>query len=171
MKSVSVLGLVWLVVGCTGTSFLGDGAGTGGGVNGQGGSAGIQGSGGSAGAWSPCTGLACGTPCNMAACPPSQEACPTIYAPGYCDENGACVQENVQCTIEDPCASKACGDSCVPPCPSGQACPTVMGYCGENGACTLAYPVCNGTCQVDSDCRGSHCHSNYHQKAIGSYRA
>jgi hypothetical protein len=154
MKSVSVLGLVWLVVGCNGTSFLGDGAGGDSGVVGQGGSAGAVGTGGSGGAWSPCAGLACGTSCNLAACPQSQQACPAIYAQGYCDQNGTCTQNQPQCTVENPCTGKACGDTCTPPCPAGQACPAVLGYCGENGSCTLAYPVCSTspTCQLDTDC-------------------
>jgi len=150
MKSVSVLGLIWLVVGC-GVSYLGDGAETDGGVAGQGGSGGTLGSGGSAGAWSPCAGLACGTICNMAACPPN-EACALLYAEGRCDRNGACTQQDPQCPVENPCAGKACGDTCTPPCPAGQSCPAVLGYCSEAGACALAYPVCNGTCRVDGDC-------------------
>jgi hypothetical protein len=52
----------------------------------------------------------------------------------------------------DPCAGKACGDTCQV-CPSSGTCNGMQMYCDANLTCGVNQPVCGKvTCSVDSDC-------------------
>jgi hypothetical protein len=102
-----------------------------------------------------CAGKACGTVCTID--PPCRSAFPPCMMPsvmGFCDGNGTCGTAAPPCPMpctgpapgcypDDPCAGKACGETCSP-CPPGTACPMIMcamscdaaGRCGCTGTGT-----------------------------------
>src|SRR5690554_6179614 len=54
-----------------------------------------------------------------------------------CDADGSWACDTADCSADDPCAGKTCGEACSTCDPdAGGACPPVMEYCGADGQCT-----------------------------------
>jgi hypothetical protein len=90
-----------------------------------------------------------GAPCQQ--CPDGSVACPFSGC-----ENGQCVGGFPGCPGYEPCAGKACGDSCTQCPPNDPECSetAVLKYCDANGGCGPSFPTCGGTGQCSSagDC-------------------
>ena len=57
---------------------------------------------------------------------------------------GGCTAAAPPGTTADPCAGKACGDTCSVPCPDGMLCAAVVSYCQADGACSNnTAPACS----------------------------
>ncbi len=103
-----------------------------------------------------CSGKTCGAECVID--PPCRSSMPPCMMPsllGHCDDAGACVQDEVSCTPPpppDPCAGKACGDSCNP-CGTVPCMTLVATACDRYGSCVPATPwLCY------DPCAGKKCH-------------
>jgi hypothetical protein len=94
---------------------------------------------------------ACGPQCKTTNdCPipecapcPGGGGCPTTEC-----VSGQCVYSGGGCN--DPCAGKACGESCST-C-TGNGCPPVVESCDANGQCVTGQPACGPQCKVATDC-------------------
>lgn len=88
-----------------------------------------------------------GAPCQQ--CPDGTYSCPYSEC-----VNGQCAGGFEGCGGFDPCAGKACGDTCTQCPPDDPNCveTAVLKYCDSSGQCGAAYPVCGNTCNVDLDC-------------------
>lgn len=102
----------------------------------------------------PCSGQACGAPCTIE--PPCRLTSPPCMAPsiaGFCDGKETCVEAEPVCAPPpvDPCAGKACGDSCNP-CGDANPCPTFAAT-----ACDLAGRCVTAPVRCDDPCAGKAC--------------
>lgn len=96
-------------------------------------------------------------PCKL--CPDGTAACP-----GAACVNGGCQVSFPTCKGYDPCAGKACGDSCAVCDPNDPSCisAAVLTFCDASGQCGATKPACGG---------GSACPTGQHECACatGSY--
>ncbi len=106
----------------------------------------------------PCAGKACGAECVVE--PACRWASPPCMLPsmlGHCDATSACQQGEVSCSPADPdpCAGKACGETCNP-CGAVPCMTLVATSCDGSGQCVPTTPwVCYDACagkQRDEPC-------------------
>lgn len=94
--------------------------------------------------YEPCAGKVCGDPCTV--CPPEDADCVETMEVKACDAAGTCSSAAPVCESEpteppgrkyDPCAGKACGDSCTICAPDDGDCMETMEVkaCDASGTC------------------------------------
>jgi hypothetical protein len=90
--------------------------------------------------YDPCAGKACGDPCMP--CPSTDPNCVGPVDVFLCDSNGACTGRlPVSCdggAAYDPCAGKACGETCTLCAPDDLTCrePSSAKTCGGDAGCS-----------------------------------